>query len=85
MKKPTSVSPDILICEFQFPNDSTEKRSGILAQSAPNIGPLFFDEIKGGDGVTRQIQWTARVEQSLDVNSTSKPLQTLVFYRESHY
>ncbi|KAF7551666.1 cellobiose dehydrogenase [Stylonectria norvegica] len=45
------------------------KRSGILAQAAPNIGPLFFDEIKGADGVVRQLQWTARVEASLDVES----------------
>ncbi|KKA30608.1 hypothetical protein TD95_000828 [Thielaviopsis punctulata] len=38
------------------------ERSGILAQSAPNIGPIFFDEIEGADGVVRQLQWTARVE-----------------------
>ncbi|KAL8294336.1 hypothetical protein RB597_007947 [Gaeumannomyces tritici] len=41
------------------------KRSGILAQAAPNIGPLFFDEIRGSDGKVRQLQWTARVEGSL--------------------
>jgi len=40
-------------------------RAGILAQAAPNIGPVFFDEIKGADGVTRSLQWTARVEASL--------------------
>lgn len=45
-------------------------RSGILAQSAPNIGPVFFEEITGADGIVRQLQWTARVEASLDVNST---------------
>jgi cellobiose dehydrogenase (acceptor) len=38
------------------------KRSGILAQSAPNIGPLAWEVIKGSDGIDRQIQWTARVE-----------------------
>jgi cellobiose dehydrogenase (acceptor) len=38
------------------------KRSGILASSAPNIGPLAWEVIKGSDGVDRQIQWTARVE-----------------------
>ncbi|RYP53579.1 hypothetical protein DL768_001443 [Monosporascus sp. mg162] len=43
-----------------------DKRSGILAQAAPNIGPLFWEEIKGADGVVRQLQWTARVEGSLD-------------------
>jgi len=39
-----------------------ESRSGILAQSAPNIGPLAWEVIKGTDGVNRSIQWTARVE-----------------------
>ena len=38
------------------------KRSGILAQSAPNIGPIFFETITGSDGIQRQLQWTARVE-----------------------
>ncbi|KAL7627298.1 hypothetical protein AAE478_001487 [Parahypoxylon ruwenzoriense] len=41
-----------------------DSRSGILAQAAPNIGPMFWDEIKGADGVVRQLQWTARVEGS---------------------
>lgn len=40
------------------------KRSGILAQSAPNIGPLAWEVIKGSDGIDRSIQWTARVEPS---------------------
>ncbi|CAN9084886.1 cellobiose dehydrogenase [Alternaria alternata] len=38
------------------------KRSGILAQSAPNIGPLAWEVITGSDGIDRSIQWTARVE-----------------------
>ncbi|KAK4555446.1 hypothetical protein LTR86_007743 [Recurvomyces mirabilis] len=37
-------------------------RTGILAQSAPNIGPVFWEVITGSDGVQRQLQWTARVE-----------------------
>ncbi|KAI0150382.1 fungal cellulose binding domain-containing protein [Xylariaceae sp. FL1272] len=40
------------------------QRSGILAQAAPNIGPMFFDQITGADGVVRQLEWTARVEGS---------------------
>lgn len=40
------------------------QRSGILAQAAPNIGPMFWDQIVGADGITRQLQWTARVEGS---------------------
>lgn len=39
-------------------------RTGILTQAAPNIGPIMWDEIKGLDGITRQIMWTARVEGS---------------------
>ncbi|KAK5628404.1 hypothetical protein RRF57_004119 [Xylaria bambusicola] len=43
-------------------------RSGILAQAAPNIGPIFFDEIKGADGIVRQLEWTSRVEGSGGTN-----------------
>ncbi|OQO04051.1 hypothetical protein B0A48_10694 [Cryoendolithus antarcticus] len=45
-------------------NSYLNGRTGILAQSAPNIGPVFFDTIAGSDGNTRQLQWTARVEGS---------------------
>ncbi|KAH7135211.1 hypothetical protein B0J11DRAFT_155028 [Dendryphion nanum] len=51
----------------EYPEDSKqylEKRSGILAQSAPNIGPVAWDVVKGSDGIERSIQWTARVEPS---------------------
>ncbi|KAJ4304012.1 hypothetical protein N0V88_001616 [Collariella sp. IMI 366227] len=41
-------------------------RSGIFAQAAPNIGPMIWEEIKGADGIVRQLQWTARVEGSFD-------------------
>jgi cellobiose dehydrogenase (acceptor) len=42
-------------------------RSGILAQAAPNIGPMFWEEITGADGIVRQIQWQARVEGAMNV------------------
>ena len=48
-----------------------QSRAGILAQSAPNIGPLAWEVIKGSDGVDRSIQWTARVEGPGD-NDTRK-------------
>lgn len=48
-----------------------QSRAGILAQSAPNIGPLAWEVIKGSDGVDRSIQWTARVEGPSD-NDTRK-------------
>ena len=38
------------------------KRDGILAQAAPNIGPMFWESVYGADGITRQLQYTARVE-----------------------
>ncbi|KAI1394791.1 carbohydrate-binding module family 1 protein [Hypoxylon fuscum] len=65
--------PDVVFYDFYEAWDTpnvTDKdqylssRSGILAQAAPNIGPMFWDEIKGDDGVVRQLQWTARVEGS---------------------
>lgn len=40
------------------------KRSGPLAQAAPNIGPIMWEEIKGPDGIVRHMQWQARVEGS---------------------
>lgn len=39
-----------------------DNRTGILAQSAPNLAAVFWEEITGADGITRQLQWTARVE-----------------------
>ena len=67
-----------------------ESRAGILAQSAPNIGPLAWEVIKGTDGKDRQFQWTARVEgpragdnQSLTISnylgrgSTSRGVATI--------
>ncbi|KAF2269322.1 cellobiose dehydrogenase-like protein [Lojkania enalia] len=50
-----------------IPNDREmylEKRSGILAQSAPNIGPMFWEYIPGADGIQRAIQYQSRVEPS---------------------
>ncbi|KAK2629463.1 hypothetical protein QTJ16_000283 [Diplocarpon rosae] len=43
------------------------KRSGPLAQSAPNIGPFMWEEIVGPDGINRHFQWTSRVEGSSGV------------------
>ncbi|KAK3679705.1 hypothetical protein LTR78_000081 [Recurvomyces mirabilis] len=44
-------------------------RSGILAQSAPNLAVVAWEEIEGDDGITRQLQWTARVEGGDGVTS----------------
>ncbi|CZT45758.1 probable cellobiose dehydrogenase [Rhynchosporium secalis] len=43
------------------------QRSGPLAQSAPNLGPAMWEEIKGPDGINRHFQWTSRVEGSRGV------------------
>ena len=40
------------------------KRAGPLAQAAPDIGPMMWEEITGPDGIVRQMQWTSRVEGS---------------------
>ncbi|KAI5919802.1 cellobiose dehydrogenase [Camillea tinctor] len=70
--------PDVVFYDFyeayDAPNTTDadlylDKRSGILAQAAPNIGPMFWDEITGADGIVRQLQWTARVEASDGVES----------------
>lgn len=46
-------------------------RTGILTQSAPNIGPIFWQDITCSDGITRQLQWSTRVESSLPATNTS--------------
>ncbi|OTA96404.1 cellobiose dehydrogenase protein [Hypoxylon sp. CO27-5] len=72
--------PDVVFYDFYeawtnpIPSDKQKylaNRTGILAQSAPNIGPVFWDEIKGADGIVRQLQWTARVEGADLTNSTN--------------
>ncbi|KAK1753591.1 cellobiose dehydrogenase [Echria macrotheca] len=45
-------------------------RTGILAQSAPNFGPMFWDMIKPSDGITRHLHWQARVEGSKSTSMT---------------
>jgi cellobiose dehydrogenase (acceptor) len=72
--------PDVVFYDFyeawDTPNTDDEaayldKRSGILAQAAPNIGPMMWDEVTPSDGKVRQFQWTARVEGSTEfTNST---------------
>ncbi|KAL2162456.1 hypothetical protein VTH06DRAFT_7369 [Thermothelomyces fergusii] len=72
--------PDVVFYDFYaaWDNPITEdkeaylnSRSGILAQAAPNIGPLMWEEVTPSDGITRQFQWTCRVEgDSSKTNST---------------
>lgn len=47
------------------------QRSGILAQAAPNIGPVFWEVITANDGSQRQLQWTARVEGGHDIEANT--------------
>ncbi|KAI9706878.1 MAG: hypothetical protein M1820_004657 [Bogoriella megaspora] len=51
-------------------NSYLQKRTGPLAQSAPNIAPVFWDQVKGTDGITRQLQYTARVEGDTNKSMT---------------
>lgn len=55
-----------------IPSDSQkylDERSGILAQSAPNLAVVFWHNQVGPDGITRSNQWTARVESSHGIKS----------------
>ncbi|KAI0388725.1 hypothetical protein F5Y17DRAFT_474158 [Xylariaceae sp. FL0594] len=63
--------PNVVFYDFYeawtnpIPSDKSAylgRRTGILTQSAPNIGPVFWEEIKGADGIVRAIEWTARIE-----------------------
>ncbi|KAI1129260.1 cellobiose dehydrogenase [Nemania abortiva] len=45
-------------------------RTGILAQAAPNLGPIFWEIIRGTDGVERHLHWQARVEGSKNTSMT---------------
>jgi cellobiose dehydrogenase (acceptor) len=47
----------------------TAKRIGPLAQAAPDIGPMMWEEVEGPDGIVRQMQWTSRVESSNNVTA----------------
>lgn len=50
-----------------IPDDASNylnHRSGPLAQAAPNIGPIMWEEVTGPDGIVRHMQWQARVEGS---------------------
>ncbi|KAF2651401.1 GMC oxidoreductase [Lophiostoma macrostomum CBS 122681] len=63
--------PDIVFYDFyaawnspiQADADSYLKnRSGMLAQVAPNLGPIFWTMFNGTDGIVRHMQWQARIE-----------------------
>ncbi|KAI8948354.1 cellobiose dehydrogenase [Xylaria longipes] len=45
-------------------------RTGILAQAAPNLGPIFWEIITGVDGVERHLHWQARVEGKTNTSMT---------------
>ncbi|CAO2654539.1 Nn.00g112720.m01.CDS01 [Neocucurbitaria sp. VM-36] len=71
--------PDIVFYDFYGAWDKpilsdTEaylaNRTGILAQVAPNLGPMFWQQIKGSDGVVRHIQWQARIEGRTNTSMT---------------
>ncbi|KAK1656517.1 hypothetical protein BDP55DRAFT_569206 [Colletotrichum godetiae] len=62
--------PDIVNYNFNsaynnpIPDDAAAyltDRSGILTQAAPNINPIFWDAVKGDDGIDRWFQWTSYV------------------------
>ncbi|KAI1260951.1 hypothetical protein F5Y18DRAFT_431739 [Xylariaceae sp. FL1019] len=84
--------PDVVFYDFYqawtdpIPSDESaylSKRTGILAQSAPNIGPVFWEEITGGDGQVRQLMWTARIEGADQTGSNNTMIMSQYLGRGS--
>ncbi|KAI1274609.1 cellobiose dehydrogenase [Xylaria sp. FL0933] len=84
--------PDVIFYDFYeawtkpIPSDESaylQKRSGILAQSAPNIGPVFWEEVVGADGRVRQFQWTARIEGADQTGSNNTMIMSQYLGRGS--
>ncbi|KAI1756363.1 cellobiose dehydrogenase [Xylaria castorea] len=84
--------PDVIFYDFYeawttpIPSDRSaylSNRSGILAQSAPNIGPVFWEEVVGADGKVRQFQWTARIEGADQTGSNSTMIMSQYLGRGS--
>jgi cellobiose dehydrogenase (acceptor) len=42
-----------------------DSRSGVFSTASPGIPLVLYDQINGTDGILRQIQWTARAENSM--------------------
>ena len=61
-------------------DDYLEHRSGVLAQSAPNLNPMVWEPITGTDGYYRQLQWTARVDTSLGIDNSDGHAMVLSNY-----
>ncbi|KAI0852835.1 putative cellobiose dehydrogenase [Daldinia vernicosa] len=71
--------PDVVFYDFYAAyskpilNDTEiylQNRTGILAQAAPNLGPIFWEIIPGEDGIDRYLHWQARVEGSKNTSMT---------------
>ncbi|KAI0440680.1 cellobiose dehydrogenase [Xylaria telfairii] len=84
--------PDVIFYDFYeawtkpIPSDRSAylaNRTGILAQSAPNIGPVFWEEVLGADGKVRQFQWTARIEGADQTGSNSTMIMSQYLGRGS--
>ncbi|KAK3209194.1 hypothetical protein GRF29_69g1056792 [Pseudopithomyces chartarum] len=63
--------PDIVFYDFYGAYNSPvaadkdaylKNRTGILAQVAPNLGPIAWTQHTPSDGIVRHIQWQARIE-----------------------
>ncbi|KAI3326242.1 hypothetical protein HD806DRAFT_441044 [Xylariaceae sp. AK1471] len=84
--------PNIVFYDFYqawtkpIPSDESAyltNHTGILAQSAPNIGPVFWEEVTGADGKVRQFQWTARIEGADQTGSNSTMIMSQYLGRGS--
>jgi cellobiose dehydrogenase (acceptor) len=55
-----------------------DSKSGVFSTASPGIPLVLYDQINGTDGILRQIQWTARAENSM--GETGSTLLTVSQY-----
>lgn len=51
-----------------------------LDQVGLTLSIQFWDEIKGSDGIVRQLQWTARVEGNDAITASKREWLASLFY-----
>ncbi|KAG9616903.1 FAD/NAD(P)-binding domain-containing protein, partial [Aureobasidium melanogenum] len=54
-------------------------RTGMLTQSSSNLNPMIWEMLNGTNGL-QGLQWTARVDTSLDINNDAKHNMVLAQY-----
>ncbi|PVI07312.1 cellobiose dehydrogenase [Periconia macrospinosa] len=71
--------PDIRFYDFYAAYDTPiqsdvdaylANRTGMLTTVAPNLGPIIWTQVTPSDGITRSIQWQARIEGRTNTSMT---------------